>query len=242
MVEAAKRSDVALAFEGGSRDNATVARRGASSWLLQVNGRQGHSGGIFSAGAGDGAIFEAARILNAFREQLGDQQYLTFSPGVIVGGTDVTYDTVHVAGSATSKLNIIARAVTVSGDLRFISEEQKERTRATMREIASHNLPGTSARIAFSDEYPAMAPTPANYALLAAYDSVSRALGYGPVQALDPGRRGAGDISFVAPFVAGLDGLGASGAGSHTPDERVDLRSLEMQTERAALMIYRLTR
>ena len=244
LVDAAKRSDVALAFEGGSRDNATVARRGASSWLLHVQGRQGHSGGIFSAGAGDGAIFEAARILDAFRAQLSHEQHLTFNPSVIVGGTDVAYDTVHVTGTATSKLNIIPRAVTVSGDLRFISDDQRERARARMREIirAPHNLPGTSATIAFSDEYPAMAPTAANYSLLAVYDSVSRALGYGAVVALDPGRRGAGDISFVAPFVAGLDGLGAAGTGSHTADERVDLRSLEMQTSRAALMIYRLTR
>lgn len=244
LVDAAKRSDVALAFEGGSRDNATVARRGASSWLLHVQGRQGHSGGIFSPAAGDGAIFEAARILDAFRVQLGHEQHLTFNPGVIVGGTDVAYDTMHVTGTATSKLNIIPRAVTVSGDLRFISDEQKERTRARMREIigAPHNLPGTSATITFSDEYPAMAPTAANYSLLAVYDSVSRALGYGAVVALDPGRRGAGDISFVAPYVAGLDGLGAAGSGSHTPDERVDLRSLEMQTSRAALVIYRLTR
>ncbi|HKO15252.1 MAG TPA: M20/M25/M40 family metallo-hydrolase, partial [Gemmatimonadaceae bacterium] len=242
LIDAGKRSDVALAFEGGSRDNATVARRGASGWLLRASGRQAHSGGIFGQGTGYGAIFEAARILDAFRAQLDSQQYLTFSPGVIVGGTDVSYDTVHVSGSASGKLNIVPRSVVVQGDLRFISEEQKERTRARMREIVSRHLPGTGAEISFADEYPAMSPTPANYALLAVYDSVSRALGYGSVAALDPGRRGAGDVSFVAPFVAGLDGLGASGAGAHTPDERVDLRSLPMQTERAALMLYRLTR
>lgn len=243
LVDAAKQSDVALAFEGGNRGDATVARRGASSWLLEVSGKGGHSAGIFSPGAGYGAIFEAARILDAFRQQLAGTADLTFSPSVIVGGTDVSYDTMHVSGSATSKLNIIASRVKVSGDLRFLTEEQKQQTRARMRAIAgANNLPGTAAAITFEDEYPAMSPTPANYALLAVYDSASRALGYGPVTALDPGKRGAGDISFVAPLIPGLDGLGVGGAGAHTPNERVDLRTVPMQTERAAVLMYRLLR
>ena len=241
LIDAAKHSDIALAFEGGNPHDATVARRGASSWLLTVHGRGAHSAGIFGRGGGYGAIFEAARIVDAFRTQLAGQQYLTFNPSVIVGGTDVTYDSTTVSGSVKSKLNIIASNVTVSGDLRFLSEAQKDSTRERMRAIATHdNLAGTSAEIAFADEYPAMAPTPANEAVLAVYDSASRALGYGPVTPLDPGRRGAGDISFVAPMITGLDGLGALGSGSHTPAERVDLGTLPMQTERAAILMYRL--
>jgi glutamate carboxypeptidase len=243
LIDAAKHSDIALAFEGGNPHDATVARRGASSWLLAVHGRGSHSAGMFGRGAGYGAIYEAARIINEFRSQLAGEENLTFSPSVIVGGTDVMYDSTTVSGTAKSKLNIIASNVTVSGDLRFLTEGQKDSTRARMREIATQdNLAGTSAEIAFADEYPAMAPTPANYAVLAVYDSASRALGYGPVTALDPGRRGAGDISFVAPMITGLDGLGAMGSGSHTPAERVDLATLPMQTERAAILMYRLLR
>ena len=243
LIDAAKQSDIALAFEGGNAHDATVARRGASSWLLTVHGRGAHSAGIFGQGAGYGAVYEAARIINEFRTQLAGQPNLTFNPSVIVGGTDVTYDSTTVSGSAKSKLNIVASNVTVSGDLRFLTESEKDSTRARMREIATHNnLAGTSAEIAFADEYPAMAPTPANYQVLALYDSASRALGYGPVAALDPGRRGAGDISFVAPIITGLDGLGAMGSGSHTPGERVNLATLPMQTERAAILIYRLLR
>lgn len=58
--------------------------------------------------------------------------------------------------------------------------------------------------------------------------------------ALDPGARGAGDISFVAPLIDGLDGLGALGGGAHAPGERVNLNALTMQTERAALLLLRL--
>jgi glutamate carboxypeptidase len=242
LIEAAKRSDVALAFEGGERGIATIARRGDSRWTLRVTGRQAHSSGVFRKGVGDGAIYEASRILDGFREALSSEKYLSFNPGVFVGGTDVTYDTNRVAGTAAGKLNIIARSAVVQGDLRFLSEEQKESARAKMREIASHHLPETSAEITFEDEYPAMPPTEGNRALLAVYDSVSRALGFGPVRALDPGQRGAGDVSFVAPYVDAMDGLGADGIGSHSPNEEVNLKSLPMQTERAAVLIYRLTK
>lgn len=242
LIDAAKRSDVALAFEGGSPSRATVARRGASSWLLRVTGKQAHTAGIFGEGAGYGAIFETARILDAFRTRLAGRQDLTFSPSVIVGGTDVAYDTLQVSGSAASKLNIIPRQTVVSGDLRFISEGQKDSARAVMREIVAQSLPGTSAEVTFADEYPAMSPTPGNYAVLAAFDTVSRALGYGPVEALEPGKRGAGDVSFVAAYVDGIDGLGVDGRGAHTPDESVKLPSIEMSTARAAVLIHRLAR
>ena len=243
LIDAGKRADVALAFEGGSAGTATVARRGASGWILHVNARQAHSSGVFSPGAGDGAIYEAARILDGWRRELSSQQYLTFNPGVILGGAQVTYDSVRNAGTASGKLNIIAPLAVVHGDLRFLSDSQLQAARARMRDIATHdNLPQTSATVEFFDEYPAMSPTAANYALLARFDSVSQALGYGPVQAFDPGRRGAGDISFVAPYVTGLDGLGVNGTGAHTPDETVNLNSLRMSTERAAVLLYRLTR
>jgi glutamate carboxypeptidase len=242
LMEAARRSDVALAFEAGIEDTATVARRGSSDWKLQVTGVTGHSSGIFSQGVGSGAIFEAARILNAFHEQLKGEQYLTFNPSVIVGGTDVTFDDSQERGSAGGKTNVIAQSVTVRGDLRFISEQQRESAKSRMREIVSRNLPNTKAQITFEDNYPAMSPTKENYALLQLLDQSSRDLGLGKIEAFDPGGRGAGDISFVAPLISGLDGLGARGGGSHTPEEFAELDSLAVQIKRAALLIYRLTR
>jgi glutamate carboxypeptidase len=241
LIGAAKRTDIALAFEGGNRSDATTARRGASSWRVTATGRQAHSAGVFG-GAGYGAIYEIARIVDEFRLQLAGEQYLTFNVATIVGGTDVEYDTVAIKGTTASKLNIIPKMAIAHGDLRFISEEQKETTRAKMRAIVAKHLPGTDAKITFLDEYPAMSPTPGNARILAAYDTASEALGYGPVRALDPGARGAGDVSFVAPLIDGIDGLGALGTGAHAPDERVNLNALQMQTERAALLLERLGR
>jgi len=241
LIDAAKRSDAALAFEEDA-GKGTVARRGFSGWQLTVTARQAHSSGIFSPGTSYGAIYEAARILNAFREKLSSEQYLTFNPAVIVGGTDVNYDSAKISGTAAGKDNIIAPKVFTRGDLRFISQDQLLKARDAMRAIVADHLPGTDATIAFEDGNPAMPPTKGNLALLAVEDSVSRALGQGPVEALDPGKRGGGDISYISEYVDALDGLGVKGMRSHTPDERVDLRSIGPATERAAILIYRLTR
>jgi glutamate carboxypeptidase len=241
LIDAAKRSDIALAFEEDA-GKGTVARRGFSGWQLTVTGRQAHSSGIFSPGTSYGAIYEAARILDAFREKLSTEQYLTFNPAVIIGGTDVTYDSAKISGTAAGKDNIIAPRVYARGDLRFISQDQLVKARDAMRAIVADHLPGTQANITFEDGNPAMPPTKGNLAVLAVEDSVSRALGQGPVEALDPGKRGGGDISYVSEYVDALDGLGVKGMRSHTPDERVDLRSIGPATERAAILIYRLTR
>ena len=241
LIEAAKQSDLALSFEGGGRDNASISRRGASGWLLKVAARQAHSAGIFGPVAGYGAVYELARILNSFRETLAGRPGLTFNPGIIAGGAELVVDTSGYFYEVSGKTNIIAPAAIARGDLRFLTEGQKDSARAVMRSIVAKSLPGASAEISFDDSYPAMPVTPAGEALLAQYDSVSRALGYPAVTALDATRRGAGDLSFVAPYIPGLDGLGALGQGAHSPQESVHLPSLKMQTERAAVLMLRLS-
>ena len=240
LIEAAHHSDLAFAFENAIGDTATVARRGSSTWRLEVSGMTGHSSGIFSAVAGDGSIYEASRILNEFREQLKQFDGLTYNPAVIVGGTDVALD--GNKGTASGKTNVIAQTTYVKGDLRASSAEQLEQARAKMREIISHNLRRTSAKIAFEDGYPSMSATPENYALIKQLDQASRDLGYGAVAATDPKVRGAGDISFVAPIIPGLDGLGARGTGAHAPTEMADAASFPELVKRTAILIYRLTR
>jgi glutamate carboxypeptidase len=242
LLAAARQSDAALAFEGGDARTGTIARRGASEWILTVRGKQGHSSGIFKDAAGYGAVFEAARILDRFRERLAKEPYLTFNPGVIAGGTDVTFDSVAQTGTVAGKTNIIARTVVVKGDLRSLTRGQLDSARAVMKEIVAEPLPGTSASISFDDGYPGMPPTDANRALLAVFDQASQALGWPPIDALPPERRGAGDIAFVADLVACLDGLGVEGSGSHSPEEEIRLPSLRMAAERAAVLMGRLAR
>ena len=246
MIELARRSDLALSFEGTVIDKdglatATVGRRASTSFTLEVHGRQGHSSGIFGKNAGYGAIFEAARILDGFRQHAIEPD-LTFSPGLIVGGTEVSVDGMQSRGTAFGKSNVIPNTVLVKGDLRYLDIPQRDRVHATMREIAGQNLPGTSASIQFEESYPAMAVTPGNLALLARYSQASVDAGLGPIGAVPAGQRGAGDVQFVAPLIDSLDGLGASGRGAHAPDEDLELASIERAAIRTALLIYRLTR
>lgn len=246
LVALAKRSDIALAFEGTVLDKAgqatgTVGRRASSSWELEVKGRQGHSQGVFSQGSGYGAIYEAARILDGFRQQVVEPD-LTYNPGLILGGTGVSYDAALARGAADGKTNVIANIVLVKGDLRYLDYAQRDRARATMRAIAGQNLNGTSASITFTDSYPPMAATAGNLRILDAYSQASADAGLGPIAALPAGQRGAGDVQFVAPHIDSLDGLGATGRGAHSPDEDLEIASIERATIRTAILLYRLTR
>jgi glutamate carboxypeptidase len=245
LIEAGRRSDIALGFEAGVRDihTATIARRGASGWTLRVTARPAHSSGIFDDRNGAGAIFEVSRILDAFYSRIRGEQYLTFNPGVILGGTSIDYDPQANRGTAFGKTNVIAETAVVHGDLRFLSAEQKESARERMRAIVALSLPGAEAEISFEDGYPAMFPTQGNHDLLAQFEGVSRDLGFGELEVLDPGERGAADISFVAADVeAGLAGLGPVGWKGHTVDEHIDLTTLSVNAKRVAVLIYRLTR
>ena len=246
LIEAGKWADVALGFESGidydDREWATVARRSSSGWCLEVTGRQAHSSGIFNEETGAGAIFETARILNAFYQSVRGEQYLTFNAGTIMGCTEVTAGCKDSRGEVFGKTNVVPNHVVVRGGMRTISNEQTLRARKAMMDVVENGLPVTGASISFTDGYPAMAPTEGNLALADMLSEINVTLGGEEMPLLDPLRRGAADISFVAPYVDGLAGMGAYGDGGHTPNETLDLDSIPLAIQRAAILIYRLSR
>ena len=244
LIEAGKWAEISLGFEGGiSSDNqdwATISRRSTSNWYLEVNGKQAHSSRIFNEVTGHGAIFEAARILNEFDAQVRGEEYLTFNAGTIQGGTDVTYDFENNRGTTLGKTNVVPNKVIVHGDIRTISQAQLERTRDAMRKVVANNLPLTDATIEFEDRYPPMEPTEGNRRLHSILSQANEDIGRGAMPIVDPARRGAADISFVAPYSDALAGLGAVGNGGHTPNESLNLKSMPVAIKRAALLLYRL--
>jgi len=242
LIAAAQQSDIALDFEWSfTADTATVARRGISNWALTTTGNEAHSSLIFQKQSGDGAIFELARILYRMHAELSNERYLSFNPGLILGGNAINYDQNNSQGTAYGKGNVIAKTAMAHGDLRFITAEQKMNVEKKIIVITSQHLPGTTADITFEDGIPAMPPANANLVLLQQYSDASSRLGYGTVKALDPGLRGAGDISHIADMVsAALAGLGSVGTGAHSVQETLDVPSLIMQTKRAALLINQL--
>jgi glutamate carboxypeptidase len=249
LIAEGKRADVALDFEdlavddgpdGKPADFGSIARRSAGSWTVRVTGRSAHSAGV---GANNyGAIYELARILDAFRRELPEDK-LTYNVGLVAGGQTATLDAGRIRIDATGKTNIIAATAVARGDLRALSEEQINRTRAKMRAIVGQSLTGTKAEINFDeDSYPPMPPTEGNRELLAKLNGVNRDMGLPEMGELDPAKRGAGDISFVAKDVDGLVGLGPASDGSHTAAEVVDLPSIPKQAKRAALLMSRLAK
>ena len=245
LIAAGKRADAALDFEGlaqeEGRDMGSIARRSSNSWELRTSAKSGHSSGIFRPGVGNGAIYELARIIAAFRAELPEPN-LTLNVGLITGGAAAGLDADGVRATATGKTNIIPAVGIARGDFRTLSDEQTKRVRAKMQAIVAKHLPETQATISFDEGYPPMAPTAGNRALLAKLNIVNKDMGLPQMGELDPVKRGAGDIAFVANEVDGLVGLGSAGDGAHAPGESVDLPSIARQAKRAAILMTRLSR
>ena len=245
LIEAGRLADYALEFENLATENGaefgTIARRSSSSWTLTTGGQTGHSSGVFNDTLGYGAIYEMARILDAFRRELPEPN-LTYNVGVMAGGTPAEIDADGFRVEASGKTNIVAETAVARGDLRTLTPEQDARVRARMAEIVTQNLPRTTAELVFAEDgYPPMAPTPGNSALLERLNQVNRDLGLPEMAPFDPARRGAADSGFVAADVDTLGGLGVAGGGAHAEGEWADLDSLVRQSQRAAVLIGRLS-
>lgn len=244
LLDAANKMEIALDFEPTlSLSTATIARRGITDWTVTTHGNESHSATIFQKNVGAGAIFELARILNTMRTALVGIKDVTFNPGIVLAGTQITYDPAASQGTAFGKQNVVAKIALARGDLRYLTVNQKKSLEAKMTAIVGQHLEGKKSTISFQDGIPAMQPTAQNLELLKQYSRASIDLGHGEIKPLEPGSRGAGDISYVASIVpADLAGLGPVGLGAHSIIEALELDSLPVQTERAAVFIYRLTR
>lgn len=245
IIDGGKWADIALGFENGDSNikTAMVARRGYVGWTLNVTGKPAHSSQVFREDIGYGAIYETARILNTFRTTLSQEENLTFNPGLISGGTRVDHDESNSTTQSFGKANVIAKQAVVVGDIRALSVEQVEKAKQVMHTIVEQNLPHTQATLVFESGYPPMSPSDGNEKLLAMYSQTSEDLGYEAVAGANPRKAGAADISFAANHVEmALDGMGLMGRGGHTKDEVADLTSLQKNIEKAAVLLYRLSR
>ncbi|WP_178987470.1 M20/M25/M40 family metallo-hydrolase [Winogradskyella schleiferi] len=245
LIDAAKRSDIALGFENGDNNPKTivVSRRGSTDWVLKVTGNPAHSSQIFTEDIGVGAIYETSRILNEFYLQLAKENDLTFNPGFIIGGTTLKPDEDGTGGHAIGKTNVVSQETIVRGDLRAVSLNQLTKAKEIMKKIVSENYPKTKAELTFSSGgYPPLSLSEGNTKLLGYYNTVSEDLGFGAVTAVNPRNAGAADISFTSEYVEmAIDGLGLTGGGGdHTINESGNLNTVATQAKITAVLMYRL--
>lgn len=74
--------------------------------MLTTSGKTVHSSGVFGKGVGDGAIYEIARILDHFNQDLREPG-LTYNVGLVVGGTKASYDQATATATVTGKVNVV---------------------------------------------------------------------------------------------------------------------------------------
>ena len=245
LIEAAQNADVALDFEGGVTKNGvdygSTSRRSSLIWYLKTTGVTAHSSGIFSPGVGYGAVYELARCIDDFRQQLPEKG-LTYNVAYLVGGTTATLDASQTAGEFTGKTNVVPPIAYASGDIRTVSDEQTKSVEGKMKAIVAQHLAKTDATIEFHDAYPAMPATEGNRGLLGLLNQVNMDAKLPHMEELDASQRGAGDISFIAKYVDSLAGMGSIGGNGHREGEFVNLDHQSIQAERAALLVFRLSK
>lgn len=239
LIDAAKDRDIALGFEFSlSPDELVVGRRGLSEWFLTSTGKSQHSSTIFQSTVGFGAIFELSRVLNAIRSELSQTPGLTINPGLLLGGQKVSEDRKEEVGIVNGKKTVIAAQGLVHGDMRFLTEAQRDNAEKMMVNIAHYSLSGTQSTFTFHHFMPVMMATEANQQLLSKLSAISKKLGGPTLQASPPETRGGADISYIARDVpANLDSLGPWGEGAHSQKETLNLDSLLIVTRRTALFI-----
>jgi glutamate carboxypeptidase len=108
--------------------------------------------------------------------------------------------------------------------------------------VGGENLSGTKATILFRDLYPSMAPTAGNIALLGTLNEVNRSLRTPEMEAIDPMLRAQAILRLWRRLSMFWMVGGAPGGGMHAPGESVNLAGLPRQSQRAAVLIYRLIR
>ncbi len=209
-----RRSAGVLVLEPGTgpRGKLKTARKGVGEFTLEVTGRAAHAG--VNPRAGVNAVHELAlQIVRVAR--FGDRRRgITVNTDVIEGGT---------------RTNVIAERARARVDVRCARAADIPRLTARFRGLRPI-LPGARLRVSGGIDRPPMERRMAER-LFAQAQALGRELG---MRIEESSTGGGSDGNFTAALgVPTLDGLGAAGAGAHTPGEYIRTRSL---AERAALL------
>jgi glutamate carboxypeptidase len=189
--------------------NLKTARKGLGRFTLTIRGRASHAG--THPGEGVSAIEELAHQIQALHALNDEERGRTVSVGVVSGGTST---------------NVIPPDAEARIDVRISQGADRDRIERALAELRPID-PEAKLELAGGWTRPPLERSEGAAALFA------RARDYGRELGLDLGEESSGggsDGNLIGALgVPVLDGLGAEGAGAHSPDEHVELESIPVR-------------
>jgi len=193
-----------------------VGRKGAGHFRLEVFGRQAHAGSQPELGIN--AIWELAHKVCAMQSLNDLERGTTVNVGVVRGG---------------ERSNIVPDYACADVDLRVWSVEEADRVTRAFRDIAERpTIPGATARLSGEMSTPPWQANEGTRRMLAMLNAGGSSLGL-TFAGVTTG--GASDGNRTAQLIPTLDGLGAVGSKMHSPEEYLEVASLQ---QRAALLAF----
>ena len=221
LIEAeAARAGVVLCVEPARPDGSLkVWRKGTALYVISALGRAAHAGADHEEGIN--AIEELAHQVLRLQGMTDYETGTTVNVGWVQGGT---------------RTNVVPERAKVRVDVRVRTPAEARRIAAAIEGLQPV-LPGARLTVKGGLSRPPMEESPVTLEPFRRAQEIGASLGLALAAG---GTGGASDANFTAALgVPTLDGLGAVGYGSHSPDEHVLISSLP---ERAALMAALLSR
>jgi len=221
QVEARRAHSVAILEPARPGGEYVMARKGAGTFRLDVEGKSSHAG--LQPEMGASAIWDLAQKVAALCALTDFEAGTTVNVGVIGGGT---------------RPNVVADRAHADIDLRVWTPADAERMIAAMREIAERvGVPGTRARFSGQIHFPPWPPgLPGTERLVGIMREAGRGIGV-EVKAIKTGASSDGNhTSAVTPTI---DGLGPRGSRAHSEEEFIEVPTLLERTKMIALFLER---
>jgi len=198
-----------------------MARKGAGTFRLEVEGKSSHAG--LQPEMGASAIWDLARKVCELHALTDFETGTTVNVGVIRGG---------------ERPNVVPDRASAEVDLRVWTPEEAERMTAALRAIAERvHVPGTRARLSGDVQFPPWPPGhPGTARLLEIMRAAGREIGLEVTAIRTGGGSDGNHTSHVAPTI---DGLGPQGSRAHSEEEFILLPTLLERTKMIALFLDR---
>ena len=201
-----------ISREGGNESGFTIARKGSRRFLLEVTGREAHSGVNHPYGVN--AIRELARKIEIIESLTDYNKGITLNVGTVSGGTSVN----TVPGYARAEI-----------DLRFDREEDLSPVISRLKTICKESTVdspvdsvSTQQSLTEGFGYPAWPEGEHSSTLVQLILSCAKKAG----QLITPQKSGGGsDSAYVAGLVAAADSLGPAGSNFHITGQEYVLLS-----------------